>query len=131
MAHKPRLDLDGFHHIIDRGVAHSDIYRCDEDKGKFLKILCKACRTYEVIIHACCLMGNHYHLLIETTAQNLSLFMRQVNANYAIYRNRTILLAIEDGYTQGEIARYLGLSTAMVSKIFRVPLKIRFTRCDK
>ena len=34
-------------------------------------------------------------------------------------RNQAILLAIEDGYTQGEIARYLGLSMAMVSKIFR------------
>ena len=27
--------------------------------------------------------------------------------------------ALEDGYTQGEVARYLGLSSAMISKIFR------------
>ncbi len=33
-------------------------------------------------------MDNHYHLLIETTSQNLSLFMRQINANYAIYFNK-------------------------------------------
>ncbi len=33
-------------------------------------------------------MDNHYHLLIETTSGNLSLFMRQINANYAIYFNK-------------------------------------------
>ena len=33
-------------------------------------------------------MDNHYHLLAETTAENLSLFMRQINANYAIYFNK-------------------------------------------
>ncbi|RLA63958.1 MAG: transposase, partial [Epsilonproteobacteria bacterium] len=30
-----------------------------------------------------------------------------------------ILKALDDGYTQGEVSRYLSLSTAMVSKIFR------------
>jgi len=33
-------------------------------------------------------MDNHYHLLVETTSENLSLFMRQINANYAIYFNK-------------------------------------------
>jgi len=35
MARRSRLDLDGFHHIVNRGVARSNIYRCDEDKEKF------------------------------------------------------------------------------------------------
>lgn len=88
MARKPRLDLDGFHHIINRGVARSNVYRCNEDKEKFLEILCKACRIYKVNIHDYCLMDNHYHILLETTSGNLSLFMRQINANYAIYFNK-------------------------------------------
>ena len=88
MARRPRLDLDGFHHIVNRGVSRSNIYRCDEDKEKFLEILCKSCNTYKVNVHDYCLMDNHYHILIETTSQNLSLFMRQINANYAIYFNK-------------------------------------------
>jgi REP element-mobilizing transposase RayT len=88
MARKPRLDLDGYHHIINRGIARSNVYRCDEDKETFLEILCKACKSYKVNIHDYCLMDNHYHLLLETAAKNLSLFMRQVNANYAIYFNK-------------------------------------------
>ena len=88
MARRPRLDLAGFHHIVNRGVARSNIYESDKDKEKFLKILCKASTIYKVNIHDYCLMDNHYHLLVETTSENLSLFMRQINSNYTIYFNK-------------------------------------------
>ena len=88
MPRKPRLDFAGFHHIVNRGVARGKVYRQDQDKEKFLEILCKACRIYKVNIHDYCLMDNHYHILIETSSENLSLFMRQLNSNYAIYFNK-------------------------------------------
>jgi len=88
MARKPRLDIAGFHHIVNRGVARSKVYKTNEDKDKFLEIICKACRNYKVNLHDYCLMDNHYHLLIETTSNNLSLFMRHINSNYSIYFNK-------------------------------------------
>ena len=88
MARRARLDLAGFHHIVNRGVAKGKIYKGADDKDKFLEILCKACRVYKVNVHDYCLMDNHYHLFVETTSQNLSLFMRQINGNYAIYFNK-------------------------------------------
>ncbi len=33
-------------------------------------------------------MSNHVHLLIETELDNLSLFMKHINSNYAIYCNK-------------------------------------------
>ena len=88
MARRPRIDIPGYHHIVNRGVNRIDIFSTDSDKDKFLQILCKACRVYDVVVHDYCLMDNHYHLLIENSQENLSLFMRQVNANYAIYYNK-------------------------------------------
>jgi len=88
MARRPRLNMAGFHHIVNRGVARDNVYKCDADKEKYLEILCKACKTYRVNVHDYCLMDNHYHLLIETSSENLSLFMRQINSNYAIYFNK-------------------------------------------
>ena len=88
MARRPRLDMAGFHHIINRGVERKNVFKSDDDKNKFLEILCKACKLHKVDIHAYCLMDNHCHLLIETSLENLSLFMRQVNSNYAIYFNK-------------------------------------------
>ena len=88
MPRTPRLDFAGFHHIVNRGVNRSKIYKDSTDKDKFLEILCKACKIYKVNIHDYSLMDNHYHILIETTTENLSLFMRQINSNYAIYFNK-------------------------------------------
>ena len=88
MPRRPRLDFTGFHHIMNRGVARSDIYLCREDRETFLMILCKSCDNYKVNIHEYCLMDNHYHLIIETTQENLSLFMRHISSNYAIYFNK-------------------------------------------
>jgi len=88
MPRKPRLNMAGFHHIVNRGIERSNVYRNSEDKNKFLQIVCKACKIYKVNVHDYCLMDNHYHLLIQTTSENLSLFMRQVNSNYATYFNK-------------------------------------------
>jgi REP element-mobilizing transposase RayT len=43
---------------------------------------------YRWLCHACCLMENHYHLLIETPRANLSLWMRQLNGIYTQTFNR-------------------------------------------
>ncbi len=88
MGRRPRLNMAGFHHVVNRGIERSNVYRSDRDKEKFLEILCKACNTYKVNVHDYCLMDNHYHLLIETTSENLSLFMRQINSNYAKFFNK-------------------------------------------
>lgn len=88
MPRRPRIDLAGFHHTINRGVNSSDIFLQDEDYDVFLHIVCKACRSYRVILHDYCLMTNHFHLLVETELENLSLFMKHINSNYAIYFNK-------------------------------------------
>jgi len=43
---------------------------------------------YEVKVHAYVMMSNHYHLLIETSKENLSNYMKHINASYAIYFNK-------------------------------------------
>jgi REP element-mobilizing transposase RayT len=88
MARRPRIDITGYHHIVNRGVNRTDVFLSPQDKEMFLAILCKACKLYDVIVHDYCLMDNHYHILVENSKENLSLFMRQINANYAIYFNK-------------------------------------------
>ncbi len=80
-----RVDIAGYHHIINRGVNRCDIFNSNDDKDMFLQILNKSAILHKVIVHDYCLMDNHYHLLIETTKDKLSMFMRVVNANYAKY----------------------------------------------
>jgi len=88
MPRKLRIDLAGYHHVINRGVNHSKVFMEEEDYETFLKIVCKACRIHRVILHDYCLMTNHFHLLVETQSENLSNFMKHINGNYAIYANK-------------------------------------------
>ncbi len=88
MARLPRIDLAGFHHVVNRGVERREVFIDKEDYQTFLTLLCQLSKKYEVDVHSYCLMNNHYHLLIETHQENLSKFMRAINAQYAAMFNR-------------------------------------------
>ncbi len=88
MARKPRLTIAGYYHIINRGVARKAILQFPKDKDKFLEILCLCANEYGFVVHSYCLMDNHYHLLMETTRDNLSSALRYINSNYAVYYNK-------------------------------------------
>ena len=64
------------------------IYLNDQDRQDFLSILRQVCERFNWLVHAYCLMDNHYHLLIETPDANLSRGMRQLNGVYTQTINR-------------------------------------------
>jgi REP element-mobilizing transposase RayT len=88
MPRKLRVENCGYHHVYNRGVAKSDIYKDEFDKVKFIEILSQVSREYKFNIHSFCLMDNHYHILVENKKENLSDGMRQINSQYASYFNK-------------------------------------------
>jgi len=88
MSRKPRIDIPGYYHIINRGVEQRIVFGDSDDYEYFIELLCTHAKTYDITIHNYCLMSNHYHLLIQTQHENLSRFMRQINSNYAVYFNK-------------------------------------------
>ncbi len=88
MPRRVRVELAGFHHVYNRAVEKKFILEVDEDKEKFLEILEETCKKYKFNIHSYVIMDNHYHLLLETQNENLSLGMRQLNSKYAVYYNK-------------------------------------------
>ena len=88
MPRRPRIEVAGYYHIINRGVEQRVIFKEKEDYEYFEELMCFYAKSHGITIHNYCLMSNHYHLLIEIEYENLSKFMKQVNANYAIYFNK-------------------------------------------
>ena len=88
MPRKPRIEIAGYYHIINRGVEQRVVFEEKEDYEYFEELMCFYAKSFGITIHNYCLMSNHYHLLIEITRPNLSKFMRQLNMNYAIYFNK-------------------------------------------
>lgn len=56
-----RVDLAGYHHIINRGVNRCDVFNCNDDKEMFLQIINKSAILNKTTLHDYCLMDNHYH----------------------------------------------------------------------
>jgi len=88
MPRKKRYQEPGRYHIINRGVERRLIYLEPEDYEFFLDLLLKLTKEYEIIVHAFCLMTNHYHLLLETKQNNLSKAIQFINDKYAKYFNK-------------------------------------------
>ena len=88
MPRKPRIEVAGYYHIINRGVGQRIVFKETDDYEYFEELLCFYAKSYNITLHNYCLMSNHYHLLIEIQQENLSKFMRQLNGNYAIYFNK-------------------------------------------
>jgi len=84
-----RLEFSGaLYHVTSRGDDRKKIYFEDADFELFLNTLGDVCEQYNWVIHAYCLMTNHYHLLIETPDGNLSKGMRQLNGVFTQAINR-------------------------------------------
>lgn len=84
MPRVPRLKLpDGVYHVTSRGVDRRHIFldRCDRES--FLSVLKRVLGSQRLRCHAFCLMGNHYHLLLEGAIVDLSAGMQRLNSSYA------------------------------------------------
>lgn len=88
MARPLRIEYPGaFYHVTARGNEQKDIFKSQKDREKFLSYLEAATVRYSAVIHAYCLMSNHYHLLLETPHGNLSQIMKHINSSYTTYFN--------------------------------------------
>jgi putative transposase len=89
MARPLRIEYDGaLYHVTSRGNERKAIFKDDGDRELFLTTLWQVSERFHWLCHAYCLMGNHYHLVIETPDGNLSKGMRQLNGVYTQAFNR-------------------------------------------
>ena len=80
MARPLRIEYENaLYHVTSRGNARANIYSTDSDRRNFLEILGEVVSRLGWICHAYCLMSNHYHLVVETPAPNLSKGMQLLN----------------------------------------------------
>jgi REP element-mobilizing transposase RayT len=80
--------VGAWYHVTSRGQDRQAIYRDDQDRMHFLKLLETTAERYRVRIHAYVLMTNHYHLIVETPEANLSRAMQWLNVSYGVWFNR-------------------------------------------
>jgi putative transposase len=89
MARKVRLEYEGaVYHVINRGNYRSWIFESEGARSAFEGCLFEACEKSNWILHAFVVMGNHYHLAIETPQANLVAGMTWLQGTFAARFNR-------------------------------------------
>ncbi len=123
MSRKLRVEFKGaLYHVMSRGVARAETFLDEDDRRLFLEILGDVVEKGALIVHAFCLMPNHYHILCETPYSELSRWMRAINGRYArnfnfrhkrvgyVWQGRYKAILVEDGKYFLECSRYIHLN---------------------
>jgi REP-associated tyrosine transposase len=130
MARPLRIEYAGaFYHVTSRGDRQEAIFDDDQDRTAFLNVLGEVISRFRWRCHAYCLMGNHYHLMIETPEGNLTKGMRQLNGVFTQWSNRRhkrsghvfqgrykAILVDRDSYFL-ELARYIVLNPVRAAMV--------------
>jgi REP element-mobilizing transposase RayT len=76
------------YHAASRAVDGQPMFGIvDGDRVVFLALLAKTVQRYAWRLHAYCLMGNHFHLVLDTPEANIADGMRYLKSSYALWFN--------------------------------------------
>lgn len=136
MARPLRVQYPGaLYHVTNRGNERKAIFKDDQDRREFLKILSQSIDTYGVVLHAFVLMNNHWHILAQTPLGNLGEFMRHFNITYTshynrrhkrlghLYQGRYKSFLVEAESYLSQVSRYIHLNPVKVSGLKRMSLE--------
>jgi REP element-mobilizing transposase RayT len=88
MPRPPRVEFPGaLYHVTSRGNDRRRIFWDDTDRRTFLRHLTDVAMRDGFAVFAYCLMGNHYHLVVETPRPNLACGMQHLNSAFARWFN--------------------------------------------
>jgi putative transposase len=123
MARKLRFEFPGaLYHIINRGNYRRWIFDGAATRTAFEACLFEACERSGWLLHAFVIMGNHYHLAVETPEGNLVAGMQWLQATFAnrfnrlrrenghLFQGRYKSLVLEDGPVLGAVCDYIHLN---------------------
>ena len=123
MARPLRINLaDGWYHCMHRGLERRKIFKEPYDCAVFLRLLGETVERFRFVVHAYCLMDNHYHALIQTPEANLSQGMQWLGLSYSSYFNarhnragplfqgRFKSISVEEGKWAYELSLYVHLN---------------------
>lgn len=123
MSRPLRIEYENaWYHVMNRGASGQPIYQHDAHRELFLTLLEEIQGRYGVELHAFCLMGNHYHLLVCTPRANLGRAMRHLDGVYtqnynksmsrdgALFRGRYKACLIDADSYLIEVSRYIHLN---------------------
>ena len=110
------------YHVINRGNYREWIFKEDSTKEMFEKCLDEAANKMGWVLHGWVVMGNHYHLALETPLGNLSQGMQWLQVTFSarfnafrqehghVFQGRYKAILVEPGKALGRVCHYIDLN---------------------
>ncbi|TDU71184.1 REP element-mobilizing transposase RayT [Prosthecobacter fusiformis] len=125
MARSLRIQYPGaYYHVMARGNRREVIFHDEDDRRFFLQALSEACERTGWRVHAWVLLGNHYHLFVQTPEANLvagmawlqNAYTRRYNVQHRAWgrvfgdRYKAVLVEGDDRYHYQTLMDYIHLN---------------------
>ncbi|MBU1672199.1 MAG: transposase [Actinobacteria bacterium] len=126
MLESPRRSdpAQGLYHVFPRGRGGNTVFFDDLDRSMFLGLLECTVYRFRWILCAYCLMGTHYHLLVDTSRQTLSSGVRSLHATYSrrfnqrhehpgggrLFPDRLFPARVDEEYRMMNAVKYMALN---------------------
>lgn len=134
MPRGPRIDAPGLvHHVWHRGVGKRPIFLDSADCESFVERVRRLTRECGIRCFAWVLMGNHFHLVLQTSETLLATFMARLMTGYARYFNERhghVGHVLQNRYGSRVIEDDVGLATVVVY-VNRNPLEAGLVRTTR
>ena len=143
MTRKKRVWYEGAcYHIMGRGNRRGSIFKEPDDYALFLRVMKEVREKCPFILHAFCLMTNHFHLELTTKGQPIWKIMQPLMNSYArifngkygyvghLFESRYTSCLIENDIYFLEVSRYIHLNPVKASMV-REPLAYEYSSYRK
>lgn len=133
MPRQPRIHPNSrCYHVFNRGARRWPIFQTEHDRGKFLSLLAETVNRHGIEVHAFCLMGNHYHLVLRCPGGNLAEMMQYLGQMYVqqfnhrhdvdgpLFRSRFGSVAIESDEHLLTTVRYVARNPLDIKEITKL-----------
>lgn len=113
-----RLDYPGaWHHVMNRASGRRIVFRDDAERELFIERLGELEERFDVEVHAYCLMGTHFHLLLRSRDGNLSAAMQWLSSGFT--REVNSIRAVDGPIFRGRFRSVLVVHNAHLIWLFR------------
>ena len=132
MARPLRIEFAGaVYHVTSRGNRREPIFEDDVDREALLDTLAETLGRFDACALAWCLMGNHYHFVLQTRQSNLSRLMRHLNGVYTqrfnrrhgkvghLFQGRFKAILVQTDSYLSEVCRYVDLNPVRAGMVTR------------
>lgn len=123
MPRPPRIEFpNALYHVTSRGNRQAPIFHDTRDRHSLLDILSDVLPRFDAAMLAYCLMGNHYHFVLQTRRANLSQLMREINGPYTqafnarhgcvghVFQGRYKAIVVDTDAYLADVCRYVELN---------------------